>query len=336
MKRVISIILTICTFTTIMGFTATAETSSNEKSIKEIQKEAILKEYDEQLSEIRKIEHNNSIVSTQSIDAVSAFNAKLQIQSETVSALREIGYEAYDVNPQTFEEIETELKTDLTEAGLSEEGAYIITINEESFIYPDAAVSDPFSHTYNGTTYSLRWMTVRHTDDPAFEKYSYENILNDNNRDVIINFLDAAVGMYVGAIWEPLGTMSSLLGLSIADFWESQSAYCIYNASSIWARRYTQVWSNYDQAWAFGCYVEEVTTSSYMNGWYYNSVTHTQQPLVVNEQSRTIDSPRADDWDWRKNYAVIGYLNSYIYPDITGDVEYYYDGDAIITHRHNF
>ena len=283
------------------------------------------------MAEIRIDEYNKTSTFTKNRDTKSTFDLKLEIQAETVAALNKIGYEAYDVNPQTFETVANTLNTDLTQAGLNNEGAYIITLNESGFIYPDAETSRPFNHTYNGNTYSLRWMTVRSTDDPAFEDYSYKNIMNDSGRDAIINFLDAAVGIYVGEIWKPLGTISSLLGLSIGDIWTSQAPYCIYNATSTWVRRYTQVWSDYLDSWSFGCYVEEVEAASYMNGWYYNSTTHTKEPLIQNKEKRVIPSSRFKDCEWRKDYAVLGYLTSYVYPDITGDVKYYYDGEAIIT-----
>lgn len=336
MKKVISIILTICLLSISVVNTVFATESSVVDIRSESRKEEILKDYREKLFAVELSESDDAAVYSREKNSKSKFDLKLEIQAEAVEELKKAGYDAYDVNPQTFDSVGELLNTDLTEAGLSEDGAYLIVLNEESFIYPDAATSDPFTHTYNGTTYNLRWMTVRASDDPAFEKYTYKNVLNDNSRDVIMNCLDAALGIYVGAIWEPLGTVSSILGLSISDFWSSYDAYLIYNATSTWTRRYTQVWDNYYGAWAFGCFVEEVEAASYFNGWYYNSSSHSKQQLVTPTVYRTIYSDKFDDWDWRKNYAVLGYLYSDPYGDITDDVEYYYDGDAIITHRHNF
>lgn len=334
MKRVITIVLTICLLSMSLLCSVSATDLTVENTRSENIKNEILREYREK---IFSVELNSSDdIAVYSNDKDLKFNKKLEIQAETVEKLKKAGYEAYDVNPQTFRRVEEALNTDLTEAGLDENGAYLITMNEESSIYPDAATSDPFTHTYNGTTYTLRWMTVRASDDPAFEKYTYKNVLNNNSRDVIMNCLDAALGIYVGEIWKPLGTVSSILGLSISDFWVSYDAYLIYNATSTWTRRYTQVWDNYYGAWAFGCFVEEVEAASYFNGWYYNSSSHSKQQLVTPTVYRTIYSDKFDDWNWRKNYAVIGYLYSDPYGDITDDVKYYYDGKAIITHRHNF
>ncbi len=336
MKIIISIILTVCLLSVSAVNTVFAGEYPIRNTSQETKKEEILRNYREKLFEVELNSSNEAAIYARSTNSKSNFDLKLEIQAEAVEELKKLGYEVYDVNPQTFESVEETLNTDLTEAGLNEEGAYLIVMNEESFIYPDAETGDPFTHTYNGSTYTLRWMTVRASDDPAFEKYSYENVLNDNSRDVIMNCLDAALGIYVGAIWEPLGTVSSILGLSISDFWTSYDAYLIYNATSTWTRSYTQVWNSNYETWSFGCYVEEVEAASYFNGWYYNSSSQSKQQLVTPTVYKTIYSDKFNDWDWRKNYAVIGYLTSYIYPDITDDVEYYYEGEAIITHRHNF
>lgn len=317
-------------------FSVSAETTSVENSLTEIKKIEILKEHNRKLAKIRPLEYTPDIAPASITNTKSTFEQKLEVQADTVEALKSLGYDAYDVNPQTFETVESILNTDLTAAGLKKDNAYIITLNEERSIYPNATVSESFDHTYNGNKYTLRWMTVRYTDDPSFEKYSEKNVINDNTRDVIVNFLDAALGIYVGAIWSPLGTVASLLNLSISDFWVSYNAYFNYNATSTWVRRYTQVWSDYDQTWAFGCYVEQVEAASYLNGWYYDSATHTKKQLVTPTEYKYIDSSKYNDYEWRKNYAVIGYLNSTIQTNITGDVKYYYDGDVIFTHKHNF
>ena len=169
MKIIISIILTVCLLSVSAVNTVFAGEYPIRNTSQETKKEEILRNYREKLFEVELNSSNEAAIYARSTNSKSNFDLKLEIQAEAVEELKKLGYEVYDVNPQTFESVEETLNTDLTEAGLNEEGAYLIFMNEESFIYPDAETGDPFTHTYNGSTYTLRWMTVRASDYPAFE-----------------------------------------------------------------------------------------------------------------------------------------------------------------------
>lgn len=335
MKKIISIILTVCITVTMAGTVALAKDISNDSSVMEARKNEILKAHREKIIEIERSADDNIAVRTRD-GAKSDFDLKLEIQAETVTDLNAAGYEAYDVNPQTFQTVEEKLNTDLESIGLKNDGAYIITINEEFSAYPDALISDPFSYTYGGTTYSLRWMTIRASDDPLMGKVSEEDLLDSPTQQLLINCLDTAINAYLSSIKKPLGTVASILGLSIGDFGPPQHVRLKFVGATNWTRRYTQVWSNYDQAWANGCFVEEMTTFSHTEGEYYDKNLNSYASLDRDEHYETDYSDYFNDWNWRQSRAVMGYLNSYIYKDSVGDAEYEYGDEIIIRHRHNF
>lgn len=336
MKKIISMVLSFVIILS-MSTVAFAANVSNEEIINVSRKDEIIQNYKEKLATIRLQQAEASTMTARTSDLSSA---KLDIQAETVEELQSAGYEAYNVNPQTFESVEDALNTDLTSAGLSEDGSYIIMIegenNSDTGISPMANTSSSFTHTYNGQTYTLRWMTMFVTDDPIFEKYSEVNLLESNARNVIEHFLDSAVDIVVGEVSKRAGIIKTILGLDISDFMVSYDAYMDYNATSTWTRRYTQVWDTYYQTWTNGCCVEEVEAASYINGWYYDVSLNTKNPLIKDFNKQVYYSDYYDDFTWRKDNAVIGYLTSAIRWDVTDDVKYKHDGDVIITHRHNF
>lgn len=292
-------------------------------------KESIIRDYQDSIVDLKFNSNETRAINVK--DNVS------KIQTDTVKLLNNAGYYAYDVNPDTFETVETSLKTDLEAAGLNPEYSYIILVEgENDNLASRSAVSPSFSHTYNGNTYTLRWFTVYASDDPLMGKASDVNVLSSTSQTIIKNCLDAAISTYISSVSKTLGTVASICGLSISNFAPAQTATMRLNGATNWTRRYTQVWSDYDSAWANGCCVEEVTAYSFMSGSYYDASTNRYASVPENKKYDTRYSSKFNNDQWRKNYAVIGYLNSWTQWDSVGDVAYKYNGSTKITHRHNF
>lgn len=329
MKKFLSIVLSITMFCAFSSNVVFAIDTGGEINIKE----NIIKDYRERIFEYNK--QANSDITAVSLDSEQSL---AQIQTETVNELKNAGYNAYDVNPSTFSNIENILHTDLEAAGLNPNYSYIIVIEGEDNenVNSRVATSSSFSHTYNGTTYTLRWMTMYATDDPLMGKASDVNVLSSATTSVIKNCLDTAVSTYISSISRTLGTVASICGLSISNFAPAQTATMRLNGATNWTRRYTQVWNSYDSAWQNGCCVEEVTAYSYMSGSYYDASSNLYRSVPENKAYDTRYSSRYDDDKWRKDYAVVGYLNSWIQWDTVGDVVYKYNGTTKITHKHNF
>ena len=335
MKKVLSIVLSVVMIFS-MTTVAVAKEATDENVSDVSIKEEIIRNYNDKLVELKFQSIETTTLASRTSDLQ---NAKLELQKETVDELHEAGYEAYDVNPQTFKEIEATLNTDLSSAGLSENGSYIILIegeNENIGISSRAHEASPFEYTYNGNTYTLRYMTMYVTDDPNFEKYSQVNLLESKSRNVIEHFLDATISIVVGEICKELGIVKTILGIDISDFLESYDAYWDYNASTTWTRTYTQVWDTYYQTWMNGSCVEVAEMASYLNGWYYDVTMNTKNSLVTDCEKKQVRSEQYYDLTWRKENAVIGYLNYAIQWDVTDSVKYRHGDKVIITHYNNF
>ncbi len=316
--------------TSVLVTAASAEYISDKSTSIFSQKDNIIREYQE------------AILSNHTSFTASEFSTNLtvsQIQETAVSALNEAGYEAYNINPQTFDDVESLLNTNLEEAGLCPEYSYIILIEGEeaaSTVLPRSSVSSSFTHNYDGTTYTLRWMTIYASDDPNMNQSSSVDVLDTYSSSIIQNLIDTFIsvsGAALHPVIEVVDTVAGIFGLSLTDLVRIREVSLTYHAATLWTRRYTQVWSDYDNEWLNGCCVEEVETQSQMDGWFYDEENNTNTRKYSDIEFVDLYSDRFDDMDWRKDYAVRGYLYSRTYFDVVGDVEYYYDDEVIITHE---
>lgn len=258
------------------------------------------------------------------------------IQANAVEALNEAGYHAYDVNPQSYNAVEASLDTNLQQAGLSPDGTYMILVEGDDDTY--GTTSPSFSHTFEGTTYTMRWFTVYASDDPRMTHASTVSILDEDEkiRAVIQHCLDASFDICVGAVSEPLGTLKTILGIDISDFMADFDSHIDYRAASNWTRRYTQVYDSYQQMWFSCCCVEESAASSTVITWVYDYALNAFVQEIEPIELRRFYSDRFYDYEWRKDIAASYFYNYAICWDTVGDVEYYYDGKVIIRHRENF
>lgn len=253
-----------------------------------------------------------------------------------MNVLNAAGYEAYNVNRETFDEVQIALSTDLNALNLDPDCSYIIIITGDQADITLNGASSTFTHTYNGKTYLMRYFTITAADDPQYGKASTVNVLNSRVKDLIKNCLDTAISAYISSINNVLGTVASICGLSVSNFGTTQTSTLNVNCGTNWTRVYTQVWSDYDNAWLFGSCVEYVSGSAYMSGQYYSASQNKYIPVPPNAVSKTVYSSNYYNYEWRKNYAVIGYINSWIQYNAVGDVKYIYGNRTIVTHKENF
>ena len=264
------------------------------------------------------------------------------IRCNTVQTLQNAGYDAYDVNPDTYEILETTLNTDFSAINLDPTSSYIIVVEgEDGDVAPASAVGGTagptFTHTSGGVTYTMRYLTVTANDNPEYGMSSYVNLLSSTSQTLIQNCLDAVIVAYIDAIaGVPLGTVASICGLSISDFAPAQRATLIMHGATNWTRKFTQVWDPNLEGWMFAACVEQVKTLSYISGDYYDATTNSYQQVPQDKVSKTKSSSHYLDYTWRKEKAVLGYLLYNTQYDLTGNVTYSYDGRIVITHRENF
>lgn len=263
-----------------------------------------------------------------------------KLRQEAVIALQDAGFEAYDVTGSTFNQVEQILCTDLHEIGLCEDYSYIIVLSGET--PSNASARDaygatpgtPFDYTYNGTTYSLRYMTVMASHVPAYGMASTVNLLESKSQTIINNCLNTSITLYLDAVASPLGTVASLLGLDISDFAPAQTATLNLNAATNWTRVFTQV-QDYDGSWVYGSCVEFARYTYYLSGHYYDAATNAYKSVPANEGGSVKYSDRYHDHTWRKVKAIESLYGLQSY-NSTGPIKYYYGGVVKITHNLNY
>lgn len=259
-------------------------------------------------------------------------NEFLKIQEKTVEFLRDNGYEAYDVNPSTYDAVADQLKTDLGNLGIGNNNHAIIVISgkDDESTRRDgtkSSASNSFPYIYNGNTYTLRYLTVTAADIPAYGASNYTNLLTSNSETLIKNCLDTVVKLYAsdvlpyGVIWS---TIASICGLSISNFNFSQTSTLIFHGNANWTRTFTQVKDTSANIWVSGSYVEYVQANAYLSGDYYSAQTNSYQNVPNSTVTETVDSSHYYSGDWRNQNGVIGYIYSQLYTDMTGDLSFYY------------
>ncbi len=100
------------------------------------------------------------------------------IKQETIAELEKNGYEAYDVNPNSYDEVEANLKTDLSVMGVDANESYIIVLSsdpEEDSVSANTlatplynVLGPSFQFTYNGRTHIMRYVTITQATYPSF------------------------------------------------------------------------------------------------------------------------------------------------------------------------
>ena len=138
---------------------------------------------------------------------------------ETVDTLNAAGYEAYNVTASNYETLETELKTDFASMGLDPSGSYIVVISGEDDsnsanpnsragrlpeqIIIDDGYSDPnrFYYTYEGVTYSMRYVTVTLADTtmPLKQDFNFE-VTKAENPSIWNSIFNAVFGIVVDEV----------------------------------------------------------------------------------------------------------------------------------------
>ena len=256
-----------------------------------------------------------------------------EIKQDTLDQLREAGYLAYDVNPDNFDSVAEELKTDLRQMDLDPNGSYIIVISGEeepqentaspAYIPPEIEDdTDGFDYTYNGTTYRLQYMIVSNGGDEVLARMASKNL----NSDAIHKGIDTLITLYLDSITPvPIGTLASLLGISYNDACADSTGSLTFHGAAQWTRRYINVWSDYDQMWVRGARVEYAEVRSYCSGYLCNLSNGNLQQYIGPEKLDMVYSDYYYDYEQQKIEAVLGYLS----PSI---LRYYTTGTLVFKH----
>lgn len=332
-KRTISVLLafvmlTVANVSIVQGAEVSRETAEN-----------ILSRYHQEIAEVE--QGQPSVFAAEDPNHLeSSSNRIREIQENAVAELKASGYDAYDVNPETFETMQEVLQTSFEDIGLDASCSYIIIVdgndanNSNGEITPYGAGSS-FNYTSGGKTYKMRYFTVTAADDSGYGKASTVNLLRSSSKEFIQRCLDMAIVAYISAFSKTLGTLASLSGLSISNFGTAQSSTMDLYGATNWTRVYTQVWSDYDGAWESCSSVEYAIATSHISGQYYSASANSYVGIPYRPASSTLYSNEYNDYNWRKSQAVNGYMHSVINYNTTGPVRYKYGSEVKITHTLN-
>ena len=251
------------------------------------------------------------------------------------------------------------MNTDFSDIGLNPNGSYIVVVHGED--NPDDASNgarvvlppsyedfdgggggsnsnSSFSHTYNGKTYSMRYVTITKADNDAYGMTSdwvdlrrlcnIGNQLNDLN--VIVTILSS---------FEPLsdlGTIYSLLmaALSLDSSTQTDSLTC--KISSNWTVKYIQVFNAAENTWQFRASTEYVSSHYTYHYEYYEPSTNRYESASVEGYYPNILSDHYEHKDYMKDIAAwVHEEDSTLWYDIS-DVEYTFNGRTAVKHYRGY
>lgn len=301
-----------------------------------------------------------------------AFNAQLQdnagtrstyshrggeektLEQETVSTLRDAGYEAYNVTAANYDEMEDELKTDFAEMGLDSGGSYILVIEGENKpnkqdagantrTSPDIDLDGPdwpggsstFTYYDGETIYTMRYVTITSDDAPVlYDRSIYTLSEVDNLSDYVGDVFNALASMGVDAVAKgfPVSTVVSFL----AD-WTSNEEYIVLDpeavvlhASTDWMRSYIQVWDELTESWRTSQCSSYAVSQARCNGYVNKEGEVGAEFIDTGEVALTTYSPYYNNLPMRKARAVEGYKIGTKLHDCTGNIGFYFcDEDGV-------
>lgn len=338
-KRIVSCLLLVLMLIPVISpvFATTANNISQVNRNEAPSVESILNEY-----------HEKVFAAQADANANARSGAEVQtdaIKQDTLNQLREAGYLAYDVNPDTFDSVAEELRTDLRQMDLDPNSSYIIVISGEeepqentaspAYIPPEIEDdTEGFNYTYNGTLYKLKFMTV--VGDPnngrlqagSYDLFDINN--NDGNNPLSIIF-ETAISMWLDSLTPyPIGTIASLVKSVYLNQDYMQAQTLVFHASANWTQKYTLIRSQSDQQFYFGSRVEYVNVRCWCTGLIYDESICNNVPYSGEVKENNIYSEYYNNTEQQKIQAVLGYINGIPNTFITGPVEIKYGENTIL------
>lgn len=258
----------------------------------------------------------------------------VEIQNETVDQLKVLGHLAYSVTTDTYDSIQNELETDLSQLGLERGRNYIIIVGNgsNSTAATRATESGWYYYPYEGVMYKMRTLTITAADDPYMAKADYADLINTKERQLIIDCLDTLISVGLDAMCAGLGTVASICGLSIDMILPDQNCTMLFHAATNRTEIHTQVWSEAYNQWRTGAYVEQAYCSYYISGHYYSADSNTMEAFPQDISSKTLYSEYYFNSNWTNNMAAQYFDSTYQIADTVGSVPYTYGDTELFVH----
>ena len=322
MKKFLCLLLIVAMLFSITNSVFASNQSGNtETSIPSV--DEILEHYQEELMQLKQENTHRSY-------AVKA-SEQSQLKQQTIEKLRTHGYSAYDVNPDSYAAVEEELRTDFDAINLDPSGSYIIVVSGEN-LDPQLQSRETAGSSFYYMGYTMRYLTITAADNSSLTQMTEVDLLKSSSQSTIMNCLNTLISMAISYASSTLGTVASFCGLSIDDFMPNKNVILRFNAGSSWTQVYTQVLNPTGDSWWFGSCVTRVYGQTWLYYAYYKNSTNAYNVGTTSYKTATLYSPHYSDFTWRKEQAIVGSQIGYVY-DATGNVQYKYGNNVIITHR---
>ena len=262
---------------------------------------------------------------TYSCNSSSDNNALVQ---ETVDALNDAGYEAYNVTASNYEILESDLKTDFTRMGLDPNGSYIVVISgedgsnttninsragrlpEQTIIDDGSGAPTHFYYTYDGTTYTMRYVTITLADTTMPLKQDFNMVVTQAANPTIWDFImNTAVCLAIDHVLEDYAPATFYASVAIREIFnhlgeaENFTGFTI-SGSSVWTLQYIEVYSADEGKWYASQRSEYAISSSTPFAWVYNMEEESLDMVFGNKISFRTKSELYDDLESRKLIAV--------------------------------
>ena len=259
------------------------------------------------------------------------------LEQETVDTLTEAGYEAYNVTADNYDTLEAELQTDFAGMGLNPEGSYIIVVHgeEQSGTNSNARNSDVpsydqeleggsnslFEYTYNGVTYTMRYVTVTSTENSHLREVDDVRLNDALSPDNVLEIVDMSssivgylsdlilvgeVATSVSLITTPISISMLLLGL-LPDYSPKMTDLIRMTGKCNWTVKYTQIYDFDAQEWFLSAGVEYVVVQKYVDYEIQNPETDLLDKHTVYYDNETLYSALYNDPEAMKQRAVVAY-----------------------------
>ena len=279
------------------------------------------------------------------------------LEQETVDTLNAAGYEAYNVTPANYNTLEGQLNTDFADMGLDPEGSYIIVIHGEDSDNSNTANSngsraivpapDPggtpssFNYTYNGTTYTMRYVTVTAAENLALAQISNPvqllDICPEDLTSEVLNLILSVSSLIPAlSIYSSEITLLSLLISTIPNAEITRPRSLTYKAKSSWYAKYTQVYHSGNEEWKLCAGVEYVIPQYEIEYDFTDPLTGLWDVEEVQGQLTTIYSEHYYDNEYIKQVAAMAFEYNTFSMDAVDRVVYEYYGSVIATHYRNW
>ena len=275
--------------------------------------------------------------------------SEITLEQETVEELTEAGYEAYNVTGDNYDTLEAELNTDFADMGLDPDGNYIVVINGGTAetqasagarVSPDMGFDQvengdgyPATYTYNGVTYSVRYITVTSEDDSDLkdsvdyyvrEKGSIPEAWAELAEFTITSGADALTRFPV------LSVLSLLIEMSDdSTVTPMEPGDLMVHAKTSWTRYFIQVQSIHDDIWYTRQCSESALSVVHLSGWVQDKASDDEFWFHGSKSQFMTYSPDYHNINDRLHYAMICNAHGGISHD-SADVTFYFDGENAV------